>query len=335
MHRSLLITLLVGLFGCASEGNPIEVTESSDSTHAPPQENENAYDPIATLPDTAQVASHLTPEQLELGGPLVDSIGIVLAPIPAGEYLMGSSDTDQAGLPMERPQHLVRITKPFYLGVCEVTRAQYEQVLDARPWQLIDVGEWLEQGQQPESKLLAATSVSYHNAVEFCSRLSEIEGAEYRLPSEAEWEYACRAGTTTAFSFGDDLSELDRHAWCYGYTNGSEGRVHAVGQKEANPWGLYDMHGNVEEWCADWYALKYEGESVNDPTGPAEGDEVVRLDESGEEVVSGRARVMRGGSFAMYLDPSCLRSAFRAGYFPDGRRSTFGFRVVREYVESE
>lgn len=267
----------------------------------------------------------MTPAQRALGGPVEDSIGILLAPIPAGEFQMGSPDTDKASFEYEKPQHLVKITQPFLLSVCEITQRQYEKVMGSRPWH----------GQRYawEGPGLPATYISHDDAVEFCRTLSEKEGMEYRLPTEAEWEYACRAGTTTAFSFGDDVSRLDEHAWCYGYSDRSKGKPHQVGQKNPNPWGLYDMHGNVEEWCHDWYALKYGSEPVSDPTGPPEGKDLPRFDIAKDEIVWGPTRVVRGGSFVRFLDPVCLRSAFRIGYFPGHRRSTFGFRVVRAYGE--
>jgi len=114
--------------------------------------------------------------------------------------------------------------------------------------------------------------VSWEDAVEFCRKLSELPaeraaGFAYRLPTEAEWEYACRAGTTTAYSFGDDSAELGEYAW---YAENSGGRTQPVGQKKPNPWGLYDMHGNVWEWCQDWHAA-YPTGSVTDPTGPSSG----------------------------------------------------------------
>ena len=154
--------------------------------------------------------------------------------------------------------------------------------------------------------------------MEFCRKLSEKEGLEYRLPTEAEWEYACRAGTTTVYSFGDDVSELARYGW---FSSNSGRTTHPVGGKRPNAWGLYDMHGNVFEWCQDWYG-DYPSGSVTDPTGPASGD----------------SRVLRGGSFG--LRASDVRSAFRLAYQPDFRPTpgqpvlrdvSPGFRPARTY----
>jgi formylglycine-generating enzyme required for sulfatase activity len=155
--------------------------------------------------------------------------------------------------------------------------------------------------------------VTWNDAVEFCRKLSEQEGVEYRLPTEAQWEYTCRAGTTTVYSYGDDESKLGEHAWYR--TNAwdiGEKYAHGVGQKPPNPWGLYDMHGNVWEWCQDWYS-KYEGAAVDDPAGPA----------------SGRVRVLRGGSF-LYVTVDC-RSAVRNSRQPDFHFVYIGFRVSRTY----
>jgi formylglycine-generating enzyme required for sulfatase activity len=155
--------------------------------------------------------------------------------------------------------------------------------------------------------------VSHDDAVEFCRRLSKQEGVEYRLPTEAEWEYACRAGTTTAYSFGDGDAKLGQYAW---YDKNAwdigEGYAHRVGQKLPNRWGLYDMHGNVQEWCQDWYGPYGSEKVVSDPAGPAEG---------------GR-RVLRGGSFSN--QSSFVRSALRELH-PVYRYLTNGFRAARTY----
>ena len=151
--------------------------------------------------------------------------------------------------------------------------------------------------------------MSWNDAVEFCRKLSAQEGEEYRLPTEAEWEYACRAGTTTAYSFGDDVSLLGEYAW---HRGNMVNATHTVGEKLPNPWGLYDMHGNVWEWCQDWAAYGSENELI-DPTGPA----------------SGERRVLRGGSFDLL--PMIVRSANRDNNRPVGRTSSAGFRVARTY----
>jgi len=151
--------------------------------------------------------------------------------------------------------------------------------------------------------------VKWDDAVEFCEKLSEKEGVEYRLPTEAEWEYACRAGTTTMYSFGDDESQLDEYAWYRDNVfRADETYAHIVGQKKPNPWGLFDMHGNVSEWCQDWYA-KYPSGDVTDPARPDS------------------LRVLRGGSWSFYA--RLCRSAFRVWLSPSSRHINLGFRVLR------
>jgi formylglycine-generating enzyme required for sulfatase activity len=178
-----------------------------------------------------------------------------------------------------------------------------------------NLGNLLIDRQNPSSKKGAdnpVERVSWIDAEEFCARLSEKEGVEYRLPTEAEWEYACRGGTTTKYSFGDDRSQLRNFAW---YEVNDERRHHPVGQKKPNPWGLYDMHGNVWEWCQDWYG-DYPSGSTTDPTGAA----------------SGSYRVNRGGSWGH--GAGYCRSARRYRYYPSYRSSGYGFRVCLESVWS-
>ena len=236
---------------------------------------------------------------------VTNSIGMKLVLIPAGEFLMGSPDSVRDAPPCERPQHRVRITKSFYLGMHEVTQEQYERVMGKSP--IASKGD----PQKPVHR------VSWNDSVEFCRRLSDKEGMTYRLPTEAEWEYTCRAGTTTLYSFGDDPKDLGGYAWWMGTDPRNAGVVtidmHPVGQKKPNAWGLYDMHGNVSEWCADWYATDYYAKSpVDDPVGPDSGD----------------SRVLRGGSDGD-SHPGSLRSAYRLGERPSDALSFFGLRVAR------
>ena len=245
----------------------------------------------------AEVKKHMASDQLALGGPVVNSVGMVLVPIPIGEFQMGSPASDTLARPGEKPQKLVKIAKAFYLSAFEVTQQQFEKVMGTGPWQ--------DKRYVQEGPDYPATYVSWNDAVEFCRKLSEKEGLEYRLPTEAEWEYACRAGTTTAYSFGDDASELGEYAW---YKENAVD-VGQVGQKEPNPWGLYDMHGNVWKWCSDWGG-DYPSGSTTDPTGAA----------------SGSSRVCRGGSW--YLVAGICRSAFRYGDLPSLRNYYLGFRVA-------
>ncbi len=205
---------------------------------------------------------------------------------------MGSAD----GYNHELPAHLVRISQPFYLGTCEVTQAQWQEVMENAPSHFMG---------DPN---LPVENVSWDDVQEFIHRLNERENhTEYRLPTEAEWEYAARAGSTMAYSFGDDSVRLGEYAW---YAENSGGRSHVVGQLEPNAWGLYDMHGNIWEWVQDWYA-EYLSEMLTDPYGPA----------------SGSFRVFRGGSWnnrARYC-----RSSFREGDVPDHRGNDLGFRLLK------
>jgi formylglycine-generating enzyme required for sulfatase activity len=219
---------------------------------------------------------------------------------------MGSPDTDEDAGKDEKPQHRVRITRPFYLGAYEVTQGQYRAVTGASPSKF---------NKGPDD--LPVERVSWKDAMAFCNKLSEREGLKpyyqtgagaqsggdgYRLPTEAEWEYACRAGSTTQYSF-------DARWWC---RDNSGGETHPVGQKRPNAWGLYDMHGNVWEWCGDGYDEGYYARSPGaDPLGPSQAAN----------------RVARGGSWSS-LSHECW-SAHRNVSGQGGRYDTLGFRVAR------
>jgi formylglycine-generating enzyme required for sulfatase activity len=243
---------------------------------------------------------------------VTNSIGMKLVLIPAGEFLMGSPEGEEGrNNDGESPQHRVRISKPFYLGETEVTQEQFRAVMNAEPWKS---KTWVQ-----ENGRNAASYIDHNDATEFCRRLSQREGKTYRLPREAEWEYACRGGTTTRFHFGDDESRLGEYAWFGGNAyDKDENYAHAVRQKKPNPFGLYDMHGNVHEWCADWYDYEYYASSPGtDPTGPS----------------SGSSRVLRGGawgSFPKFSNPYDIRCASRGGNAPYNATNEFGFRVLLE-----
>ena len=234
---------------------------------------------------------------------ITNSVGMRLTLIPSGEFTMGSPDPElERGA--DEVRHRVTISRSFYLGVYEVTQSEYKSVIGTNP----------SAHKRPTNPV---EQVNWKDAVEFCRTLSELPaekaaGNRYRLPTEAEWEYACRAGTTTAFSFGDDKTLLHQFGWFGG--NSGLTRLHPVGMKKPNPWGLYDMHGNVWEWCHDWYAA-YPTADVIDPAGPTSGD--VRID--------------RGGSWH-YLGRFC-RSASRFRFAPAQRTSVLGFRVLCEFNE--
>jgi len=234
-----------------------------------------------------------------------NSIGMRFVLIPAGEFMMGSPDSDSEAEADERPQHRVRITKPFYLGVHEVTQEQYAAVMGNCPWK----GE----PRVKEGSDYPATYVSWGDAVAFCEKLSAREGCTYRLPTEAEWEYACRAGSTRS-CFGDDPLALDNYAWYDEWPARQYAR--SVGQKKPNGWGLLDMHGNVWECCADWYDPDYYANSPTvDPTGPS----------------AIPFRVLRGGSWRSYARG--VRSASRDLSGPGDRHFYLGFRCAQVPAE--
>jgi formylglycine-generating enzyme required for sulfatase activity len=243
---------------------------------------------------------------------ITNSIGMKLVLVPAGDFLMGSPDSDKEAQDDEKPQHRVRITRPFYLGAHEVTQGQYRAVTGASP--SIFYG----------SDDLPVERVSWEDAIAFCNKLSEQMGLKpyyhsgartpsggdgYRLPTEAEWEYACRAGSATRYHFGDDAANLGAYDW---YGDNSGHKTHPVGQKRPNAWGLYDMHGNVWEWCWDGFGRDFYARSPDaDPTGPSQAVD----------------RASRGGSWED--DLRICRSAVRYGSAPGNQRHDLGFRVAR------
>lgn len=243
----------------------------------------------ATQPAT-QSAKELT---LDLG----NKVSMKLALISAGKFMMGSPNTEKDRYDSDIPQHEVTLTKAFYVGIYTITQEQYEQVMGTNP-----------------SKFKGARNpvemVSWNDAAEFCKKLSQKSGKIVRLPTDAEWEYVCRAGSTTRFYYGDDTNyaKLEDYAW---YGKNSDVKTHPVGQKKANDWGLYDMYGNVYQWCADWWDEYDPNANKTDPTGPA----------------SSTCRVLRGCSWNLSIPRMC-RSACRDWCDPGYRDSSFGFRVV-------
>lgn len=220
--------------------------------------------------------------------------------IPAGEFMMGA----QNGEADEKPVHRVRISSGFEMGKYEVTQAQWEAMMESNPSHF-------------KGANLPVENVSWDDVQRFLEKLNaRNDGYLYRLPTEAEWEYACRAGTTTAFASGDSLSsEQANFDGNYPYRSAKGKylqRTAAVGSYQPNAWGLYDMHGNVAEWCQDLYSQNYYGQSPSaDPTGPTTGSD----------------RVWRGGGWNEIAQ--VLRSADRSRYAPDYRTNYLGFRLVR------
>ena len=179
--------------------------------------------------------------RLDLG----DGVEMRFILIPPGEFILGSPEKEKDRYPEEGPAHKVKITKPFYLAIHETTQEQYEKLMGSNPSKF-------------KGKDRPVESLVWDAADQFCKKLSGKAKVKARLPTEAEWEYACRAGTTTRFSFGDDLNyeELTKYAWFWDSKN-KDNEQHPVGLKLPNPWGLYDMHGNVWEWCQDWGSDNY------------------------------------------------------------------------------
>ena len=229
--------------------------------------------------------------------------------IPAGTFMMGSPEKE--GHLYDEEQHNVTITKAFYMQTTEVTQGQWKAVMGTEPWK---GANYVKEGPN-----YAASYVNWDDAVAYCKKLSVKEGKTYRLPTEAEWEYACRAGTKTMWSFGDDEKELGDYAWHEENAwDIDEKYAHQVGLKKPNAFGLYDMHGNVYEWCHDYYGeYSFSVAPQRDPTGPTHGT----LD----------FRVLRGGSWGGKTRGT--RSANRTRHGAAGQKHffiRFGFRVVRE-----
>ena len=232
---------------------------------------------------------------------IVKNLKLELLPIKPGSF--------------KRGQNKVKLTKPFWIGKYEVTQEQYEKIMGTNPSSYKNSG-----------KTAPVETISWFDAVEFCKKLTEKErkrlpkGYEFRLPTEAEWEYCCRAGTETEYSFGDSEADLYKYGNYCDKSNTDnreqQDKTHddghdktaPVGSYKPNPWGLYDMHGNVFEWCLDWRG-SYPGKSVIDPKGPEKGS----------------YRVFRGGSWG-FIARFC-RSANRDGYTPSFTGSSLGFRL--------
>jgi formylglycine-generating enzyme required for sulfatase activity len=238
------------------------------------------------------------------------SIDMKFVWIPAGEFVMGSSPKEKGHCSNEGPQRKVTISKGFWLGQTPVTQRQYVRIMGNNPSLFNkDHDEFTRLPQhQPFFDERPVEQVSWNDAIGFCQTLSRKMYEEYSLPTEAQWEYACRAGTTTAYCFGDNISQLEKYAW---YLDNSNGTTKRVGYREPNAWNLYDMLGNVNEWCQDWYQDNYNGLDNVDPQGPS----------------CGTSRVLRGGCFLS--NAAGCRAAFRDCGTPEyiGPANT-GFRII-------
>ncbi len=221
-----------------------------------------------------------------------NSVGMDFVLIPAGEFHMGSEN----GRKGEKPVHLVRISRSFYLGKCPITQAQWQAVMRENP------SHFISDPNRP------VESISWYEAQAFLQQLGDQEIQSYRLPTEAEWEYAARAGATTAYCFGDDPGRLSDYGW---YDRSSGKITHPVGRLKPNAWGLHDIHGNVWEWVQDWYdEAYYQGSPMDDPKGPEKTN----------------SKVIRGGGW--HNLPGSLRVSARLENDPSNRFDGVGFRIV-------
>ena len=274
----IVITTLLSLLlatGCSDEA--VEPTRDKDR-HA------------ALLKDTMPARKAKSEKYLALD--LANGVTMKLVLVPAGKFTMG---------PPKRGRQ-VAVSRPFFMGVTEVTQAHWKAVMNTEPWK--------KEALARSGDNYAANCISWNDATAFCKALSKKTGRAARLPTEAEWEYACRAGATTAYSFGDDESRLGDYAW---YSDNAYGKdekyAHAVGVKKPNAWGLYDMHGNVWEWCTD---LPAKGAGASGPKSPT----------------TGKSRVFRGGSWHNG-SRRCLATS-RYEEVPGIGHGGSGFRVVVE-----
>lgn len=226
------------------------------------------------------------------------STGVEFVLILPGEFYMGSPSEEQGRSDSESPAHKVTIKNAFYMGKFQVTQKQWKNIMGNSPSHF-------------KGDTLPVEMVSWNDVQEFVEKLNAAENTDkYRSPSEAEWEYACRAGIQTRYSFGDDESKLNEYAW---YVKNSGRKTHPIGRKQPNSWGLYDMHGNVWEWVQDKWHENYKD-------SPSDG--------SAWEDGGGSLRVSRGGSW--YCNAESCRSAGRFGREPDSHFANLGFRLLRD-----
>ncbi|MGB3312299.1 MAG: formylglycine-generating enzyme family protein [Nodosilinea sp.] len=283
---------------------------------APPEANELTpfeFETV-TVNDRGEVVATAAQTAAYFEEPLAEGVPpLRLVAIPSGEFMMGSPEDEVGRTKAEGPQHLVKVP-PFFMGQTPVTQAQWRAVA-ALPQQDHDLAPDPARFKGDDRPV---EQVSWYEAVEFCARLSDLTGRIYRLPTEAEWEYACRADTTTPFFFGatltTELANYDGSVFLNEPKGQSRGETTPVGQFVPNAFGLYDLHGNVWEWCQDHWHSNYEG-------APTDGSAWLTENEESE-------RVRRGGSWGN--DPWYCRSAYRYNFSPDSRVISFGFRVICE-----
>ncbi|MEW6209736.1 MAG: formylglycine-generating enzyme family protein [Acidobacteriota bacterium] len=297
-----VIVLFAGVFFMASVSSYQKIVRKpSNSNNASGGKKSGGAKPARRSPSNSnrQPAKEQEQPELETYTETAGGAAIEMIRVPAGRFKMGSP-ASEAGRDSDEAQHQVSVSS-FYMGKYEVTQAEWQAVAT----KLSKVNRDLEADPSNfKGDNLPVEQVSWEDAVEFCERLSRATGKKYRLPTEAEWEYACRARTT-----GPYAGNLDSMAW---YSGNSGGKTHPVGQKQANGFGLHDMHGNVWEWCMDWYGAYSERSSV-DPTGPSTGSN----------------RVRRGGSW--HDNALLCRSANRFNFAPSFRNLYLGFRLLRTY----
>ena len=292
----LLVLMCQCLLGCGKSGEP-----STEELKAPAKELVKA----PSLPA-------LTSAPVEGASFSIPKLNLDMLWCKPGTFLMGSPEGEE-GRADDETQHNVTLTQGFYLGKHEMTQEQWEKVMGVN-------------SSDSKGATLPVETVSWDDAIKFCEKLTQMEktagrlpeGWVYTLPTEAQWEYACRAGTTTATAFGDTLSSKQANFnGGYPYGGASKGpnlgRTTDVGSYPANAWGFHDMHGNVYEWCSDWYG-DYPDGSASDPVGPS----------------AGSLRVLRGGGW-LHDGLSC-RSAYRLGFRPGYRGSNLGFRVGFSFI---
>jgi formylglycine-generating enzyme required for sulfatase activity len=325
---ALLLTETIGITHVLRDRRTSPAPAEAGSAAAPSDPRQEPP-PLAVAPlAAAQAKQHQEAWAAYLGVPIesTNRLGMKLVLIPPGRFLMGTADGEPGRKAAEGPRHEVEITKPFLLGAHEVTVGQFQAFVKATDfvteterlggavvWNSAQATHkrdpemnWRNPGHQ-QTNNHPVVCVTWNDAQAFCQWLAAKERRACTLPTEAQWEYACRAGTNTAYSFGDLEHPLDAHGW---YAANSAEMSHAIGQKRANAWGLYDLHGNVWEWTSDYFQVEYYGISPKvDPTGAESG-----------------YRAMRGGSRVdVHVD---LRSGNRGWLNQEGSNNVVGFRVL-------